>query len=891
MLLELVMIWEGLYRNGLDPSPESICAGHPELIGDFQRRMVKQKGVLDFLQVRSPVRNERDRGEQVLPAFPGYETLGLIDQRRDGRRLCKRGILTLPESLRSRPLPRAGMPRWRRSNGSDPRPRPLPGCNIQISWPSMPSSSAKTNRTWALEFAAGGSLARRLGEKPMAPREAGEMLETLARAVEAAHQAGVVHRDLKPSNILLTSDDVPKVADFGLAKLLDADSGRTVSGEPVGTPSYMAPEQAEGRSKNVGPVADVYALGAILYEMLTGRPPFLGESQIETLRLVCSTEPVPPKQSRPDIPRDLETICLKCLDKEPTKRYASAGLLAEDLRRFLDHRPITARPVGPAGRLRRWSRRNPWVAALSAAVLVSLLVGTGVSATLAFRAIRAEAATRQERDRAASEAANAKAVNEFLRTDLLAQASAHNQARPGNDPDPDLKVRTALDRAAAKIGERFADQPLIEASIRQTIGDTYFQLGLYPQALPHLQRALDLRRRALGDNDPDTLAVMGSLGAVYMSDGRLSEAEPLLLGALDGLRSARGREHPETLAAISPVAQLYCEQGKLADAQRLLIQLREAYLRSRGADDPETLDATNGLAMVYHSQKKPKLAEALLLELLREAPHKLGIDHPTTLIGKCNLGQVYESLGNYSEAERLYNEAIVAQKRVLGNKHPDTLASIVTLGIYYGQHDKLDEAEALLVDALEGCRTALDRNHEATDNALAGLAVMYSKKRDMRRLGAVLLESAEITRYRWGIDNFMTSHANQSVGMFFLVQREYDKAESCFRDCLTYWVKNSPDHWDRFFNELQYGVSLLAGRKYAEAKHHLLIGYNGISRDREHSPPEKEVGLGWLTEKVYTCRGANGHPFSETTLSVLHRDPALRAIVLDLQFPADPFAR
>ena len=332
------------------------------------------------------------------------------------------------------------------------------------------------------EFVDGGDLKKQLADKPMAMRRSAELLETLAGAVHAAHKAGIVHRDLKPSNILLTTEGVPKVADFGLAKLLGGGSGRTQSGQVVGTPSYMAPEQAEGRSKDVGPTADVYALGAILYEALTGRPPFLGDTQIETLRLVCSTEPVPPKQSRPDIPRDLETICLKCLEKEPNKRYVSAELLAGDLRRFLDDEPITARPVGPAGRLRRWSRRNPWVAALSAAVLMSLLVGTGVSTTLAIRAIRAEAATRKQRDQAELEANRFKAVIEFLRKDMLAQASVSNQATRDSTPDPDLKVRTALDRAAAAIGNRFAAQPLVEASIRQTIGETYHQLGLFSQA-------------------------------------------------------------------------------------------------------------------------------------------------------------------------------------------------------------------------------------------------------------------------------------------------------------------------------------------------------------------------------------------------------------------------
>ena len=199
----------------------------------------------------------------------------------------------------------------------------------------------------ALEFVDGGNLAQRLAEKPMAPRDAAELAETLARSVQAAHQAGVVHRDLKPSNVLVTANGAFKISDFGLAKLLDADSARTLSGQVVGTPSYMAPEQAEGHSKQVGPPADTYALGAILYQAMTGRPPFLGESQLETLKLVTSAEVVPPHLLRPDVPRNLETICLKCLQKESSKRYpgphwpwpttyggSSTGSL------------ITARPVG-----------------------------------------------------------------------------------------------------------------------------------------------------------------------------------------------------------------------------------------------------------------------------------------------------------------------------------------------------------------------------------------------------------------------------------------------------------------------------------------------------------------------------------------------------------------
>jgi serine/threonine-protein kinase len=241
---------------------------------------------------------------------------------------------------------------------------------------------------FTMEFVEGGSLAHKLAGTPQPARQAAALALTLAEAVHVAHRGGIVHRDLKPANVLLTADDTPKISDFGLARRLEGEAGPTQSGVLIGTPSYMAPEQAEGRARVIGPATDVYALGAILYESLTGRPPFRAETAGETVLQVIHQEPASPSRLNAKVPRDLETICLKCLRKEPESRYASAAALADDLRRFGEGRPIQARPLGWAGRFWRWCRRKPAAAALVAMALA--LVGLTLGSLLWLEAQQAE---------------------------------------------------------------------------------------------------------------------------------------------------------------------------------------------------------------------------------------------------------------------------------------------------------------------------------------------------------------------------------------------------------------------------------------------------------------------------------------------------------------------
>jgi serine/threonine protein kinase/tetratricopeptide (TPR) repeat protein len=277
---------------------------------------------------------------------------------------------------------------------------------------------------FSLEYVEGGSLDQRMKESPTTPRAAAQVVETLARTIEMAHQRGIVHRDLKPANILLAAQSgqstvvrkeqlssttlaadhwsrtmIPKIADFGLAKRVDDESGQTHTGTILGTPSYMAPEQASGKTREVGPAADIYALGAILYEMLTGRPPFKANNPIDTIRQVIEQEPVPPRQLEPRIPHDLETICLKCLEKEPTRRYASAAALADELRRFQDGEPIAARPTPAWERAWKWGKRRPAIVALLG---VSLLAILGMVSFIVWHDVSLQsqlaAALKEERD-------------------------------------------------------------------------------------------------------------------------------------------------------------------------------------------------------------------------------------------------------------------------------------------------------------------------------------------------------------------------------------------------------------------------------------------------------------------------------------------------------------
>lgn len=367
-------------------TPEEVCTPCPELLPQVRTRwqaMCRLRADLDALfpapldQGSSPRPIVPEVGP--LPEVPGYELAGVLG--RGGMGVVYRAWhrrLNRPVALKM--LLAGSHARTAEHQRFQREAEAVAGLQHPNVVQLYDVGDADGRPYFTMELVEGGSLAKRIQGAPQPSRTAATLVATLASAVHAAHQCGIVHRDLKPGNILLTRDGTPKVTDFGLAWRLEGGTGLTLNGAPVGTPSYMAPEQARVEPGAIGPATDVYALGAILYELLTGRPPFRAASAAATLHQVVADDPLSPSRLNPQIPRDLETICLKCLHKEPPHRYASAAALADDLGRFARDEPIAARPLGRLGRLARWSRRRPTAAGLSgalalAAVLTLTLVG------------------------------------------------------------------------------------------------------------------------------------------------------------------------------------------------------------------------------------------------------------------------------------------------------------------------------------------------------------------------------------------------------------------------------------------------------------------------------------------------------------------------------------
>jgi serine/threonine protein kinase len=409
---DLLLRWQDLRRQGKNPSAEELCSGRAELLGELERQIHALEEMEAMLGVGKETGTDTPAGQSDRPSFPdldgdpfripGHEILDTIDRGGMGivykaRHIRLNRIVAIKMILAGSHAPKEQLARFRTETEAV----------AQLHHPNIVEifdvGEADGQPYYSMEFVEGGSLERVLAKALLPPSQAARLIQSLAEAIHAAHQRGIIHRDLKPGNILLsgewrvTSDEeknkkggewrvasdeeatghsprtTPKITDFGLAKRLDGTGGNTLTGAVLGTPSYMAPEQAEGKNRQIGPAVDIYALGAILYEMLTGRPPFKGETTLDTLEQVRLRDPVAPSRLHPELPRDLETICLKCLEKSPQRRYGNAGILAEEVRRFLDGEPIMARPSSIWEKGFKWAKRKPALASLMGVSAVAVL--------------------------------------------------------------------------------------------------------------------------------------------------------------------------------------------------------------------------------------------------------------------------------------------------------------------------------------------------------------------------------------------------------------------------------------------------------------------------------------------------------------------------------------
>jgi serine/threonine protein kinase len=529
---------------------------------------------------------------------------------------------------------------------------------------------------FSLEFMDGGALDEKFGGKPQPPRASAELVETLARAMHCAHQRGVIHRDLKPANVLLTAHGVAKITDFGLAKRLE-DASQTQTGAILGTPSYMAPEQATGNIRAIGPATDVYALGAILYELLTGRPPFYAKSTMETLQQVQSREPSPLARWRVAVPRDLEIICLKCLEKEPRKRYASAEALANDLRRFLAGEPIKARPVSAWERAAKWARRRPALAALLLVSVLSALSLLGVG--LSYH-VRLQHSNDELKSALKSADNNFDRARRAVGKVLTVMAEEHLADKPHMEEKQKELLEEALKIYQEFLEERSSDPAMLEqtAQAYKRMGDILRMLGKYDPAKDMYRQAIELLTRldrgapSTSDYRDELAYSYNFLGEASRRAGHREEANEAYLQAFKLLEEL-ATQFPQVPSYQRELSRTIYNLGILRadtspkEAENLYQQaISRLEKLTPGAPAYQQDLARSYLNLGAVLGKTKRFAEAkqandraitLLEDLVNRFPTNRDYKHELALCCN-NLGISLSATKQYDEAEKSYQKAV-----------------------------------------------------------------------------------------------------------------------------------------------------------------------------------------------------------------------------------------
>jgi non-specific serine/threonine protein kinase/serine/threonine-protein kinase len=666
-----------------------------------------------------------------------------------------------------------------------------------------------TDEGWpyfVMEYVDGPSITRFCDEQALGGRARLALFMQVCEAVQHAHQKGVIHRDLKPSNILVTTVDgrpQPKVIDFGVAKATGQRSAEhtayTRLGFIVGTPGYMSPEQADRGDLDLDTTTDIYSLGVVLYELLVGAPPFdpdalrrAGYSEMQ--RLIRESEPTVPskrlveqgeaatdlaRRRGADVPTlvrqlkgDLDWITLKAMDKDRSRRYASASEFAADIARHLANEPVLARPPSTGYRLGKLLQRHKAEAAAAAAVVLALATAAAGSSVALVKVRRANEQSKRE-------AAKAKAVSDFLENTL----AAADPLKMGRD----VTVAQVLQKAATRIGEDFKDQPEVEAAVRHTVARTSQAIGLNAQAAAQARSALELRERTLGPEHPDTLDALFVLAENESILGHYQEAEHLYRRAWEGRQRALGGSHRDTLIAQNALAMGLFDLDRRAQAELLERRTVEEGVQSLGADHEDVLRARTNLATLLEARGQVAEAESLLKDTLARKQRTLGTEHPSTLNTMHTLGLLLQNAARLDEAEPYTRAVYDVRLKLLGPDHPDTLGAMGNLALLVRRQGKLDEAEALTRRVVDAYVRLLGETHETTLN-------------NMNNLGMVLSRQGRFAEAEtWQLRAWRTAQTSLPAG-----------------------------HWRTLVFERDYGATLVGLRRFPEAEQHLTASYRAL---------------------------------------------------------------
>jgi tetratricopeptide (TPR) repeat protein len=614
-----------------------------------------------------------------------------------------------------------------------------------------------------MELVKGERVTEYCDKHNLTTRQRLDLFVQICQAIQHAHQKGIIHRDIKPSNILVAMQDgvpVPKVIDFGIAKAteqrLTDKTFFTARGDFVGTPVYMSPEQAEMTGLDIDTRSDIYSLGVLLYELLTGKTPFdpkaLLANGIEAMRrTIREDEPRRPstrlttmdageltttaKRRQTDSPKlvhsvrgDLDWIVMKCLEKDRTRRYETASGLALDLQRHINNEPVLARPPSKVYRFQKMARRNKAAFAAATLIVVVLVAATGISVWQAIRATRAQTLANQR-------LAESEAISQFL-TKVF---QSPDPARDGRT----ITVAETLGAAARNLETALTNQPLRRAKLQATLGLTYHALGLFPEAISLEEKVRDYYLAVFGPENPVTLGAMHNLANSYYHAGRREEALKLREEVLAHYRKALGPEHPDSLGAMHNLATSYQDAGRRDEAVKLREQVLALRRKVSGPENPDTLDAMNNLALSYDAGRRD---EALKLreELLPLRRKVNGPEHPDTLKAMHNLAISYDHAGRLDEAVKLREEVLMLRRKVLGPEHPDTLLATANLALSYDETGRRDEALKLREQVLALFRKVSGPGHPQTVRIMEDLAISYGSAGRRREALTVLAQACEI---------------------------------------------------------------------------------------------------------------------------------------------------